>query len=42
MLAIRWDLLFAYVVLTSIPIIAVYVFVQKRLVEGLSEGAIKG
>jgi raffinose/stachyose/melibiose transport system permease protein len=38
----RWDLLFAHVVLTSLPIIIVYLFAQKRLVGGLSEGAIKG
>lgn len=40
--AIRWDLIFAHVVLTSMPILIVYFFVQRRLVSGLSEGAIKG
>jgi raffinose/stachyose/melibiose transport system permease protein len=40
--AMRWELIFAHVVLTSLPLIVVYLFVQKRLVSGLSEGAIKG
>ena len=40
--AMRWELIFAHVVLTSLPLIMVYLFVQKRLVSGLSEGAIKG
>lgn len=41
-IAFRWDLVFAHVVLTSLPIVIVYLFVQRRLVQGLSEGAIKG
>jgi raffinose/stachyose/melibiose transport system permease protein len=41
-LAFRWDLVFAHVILTSLPIVIVYLFVQRRLVQGLSEGAIKG
>lgn len=40
--AMRWDLIFAHVVMTSLPVIAVYLFVQKRIVAGLSEGAVKG
>ena len=40
--AFRWDLVFAHVVLTSLPLVIVYLFVQRRLVQGLSEGAIKG
>ena len=40
--AIRWDLVFAHVILTSMPILIVYFFVQRRLLAGLSEGAIKG
>ncbi|MBR7741755.1 carbohydrate ABC transporter permease [Phycicoccus sp. BSK3Z-2] len=38
----RWDLVFAHVTLTSLPIVIVYFFVQRRLVQGLSEGAVKG
>lgn len=41
-IAFRWDLVFAHVILTSLPIVIVYLFVQRRLVQGLSEGAIKG
>jgi raffinose/stachyose/melibiose transport system permease protein len=40
--AFRWDLVFAHVILTSLPLIIVYLFVQRRLVQGLSEGAVKG
>lgn len=40
--AMSWELIFAHVVLTSLPLIVVYLFVQRRLVSGLSEGAIKG
>lgn len=41
-IAFRWDLVFAHVVLTSLPLVIVYLFVQRRLVQGLSEGAIRG
>lgn len=37
-----WNLIFADVVLTSLPVLVVYLFVQKRLISGLSEGALKG
>lgn len=40
--ALRWELVFAHVVLTSLPLIVAYLIVQKRLVGGLTEGAIKG
>jgi raffinose/stachyose/melibiose transport system permease protein len=39
---LKWNLIFAHVVMTSIPIIIAYLFVQRRLVPGLSAGAIKG
>ena len=39
---LRWNLIFAHVVMTSIPIIIVYLIVQRRLVPGLSSGAVKG
>ncbi|MEV6301314.1 carbohydrate ABC transporter permease [Actinoplanes sp. NPDC051861] len=38
----RWNLIFAHVVLTSLPLMLVYLFVQRRIVPGLSSGAIKG
>jgi len=39
---LRWNLIFAHVVLTSIPLVLVYLVVQRRVVPGLSSGAIKG
>lgn len=38
----RWNLIFAHVVLTSLPIVLVYLAVQRRVIPGLSSGAIKG
>lgn len=40
--SMRWDLIFAHVVMTSLPVIVAYLFVQRRVVAGLSEGALKG
>ena len=40
--AYLWNLIFADVVLMSVPILLLYLFVQKRLISGLSEGALKG
>jgi multiple sugar transport system permease protein len=39
---IQWGLLTAGGVLTSIPIVLIFLFVQKRLVQGLTAGAVKG
>lgn len=39
---LNWNLIFAHVVLTSIPIVVVYLIVQRRLIPGLTAGAIKG
>lgn len=38
----RWNLVFAHVVLSSLPLIIAYVFLQRRIVGGLAEGALKG
>ncbi|MEQ8697731.1 MAG: carbohydrate ABC transporter permease, partial [Bauldia litoralis] len=38
----RWNLVFAHVVLSSLPLIVAYVFLQRRIVGGLTEGALKG
>ena len=38
----NWNLIFAHVVLTSIPIVLVYLLVQRRIIPGLSAGALKG
>ncbi|WP_320673014.1 carbohydrate ABC transporter permease [Patulibacter defluvii] len=39
---LRWNLVFAHVLLTSLPLIVVYLFVQRRVISGLTEGAMKG
>lgn len=38
----RWNLVFAHVVLTSLPLLVAFVFLQKRVIGGLTEGALKG
>lgn len=38
---IRWELVFAHVVLISAPLIIVFVVAQRRLVEGITSGAVK-
>ena len=37
-----WQLLFADVVLVSMPIVILYLFMQKYIVAGLADGAVKG
>jgi raffinose/stachyose/melibiose transport system permease protein len=39
---LSWNLVFAHVVLTSLPLLVVYLFVQRRVLSGLTEGAVKG
>ncbi|MGB9858266.1 MAG: carbohydrate ABC transporter permease [Dictyoglomaceae bacterium] len=39
---IRWDLLTAGGVITGIPVIIFFMFIQKYLIAGLTEGAVKG
>jgi raffinose/stachyose/melibiose transport system permease protein len=39
---LRWNVIFAHVVLTSLPVVLAYLLVQRRVVPGLSSGAIKG
>lgn len=38
----RWNLVFAHVVLSSLPLIIAFVFLQRRIIGGLMEGALKG
>jgi raffinose/stachyose/melibiose transport system permease protein len=38
----RWNLVFAHVVMSSLPLIIAYVFIQRRVIGGLTEGALKG
>lgn len=39
---LSWNLVFAHVLLTSLPLVIVYLFVQRRVLSGLTEGAVKG
>lgn len=39
---LSWNLVFAHVVMTSLPLLVVYLFVQRRVLSGLTEGAVKG
>ncbi len=39
---IRWDLLTAAGVLTSLPIVIAFMIIQKQLIRGLTAGAVKG
>jgi raffinose/stachyose/melibiose transport system permease protein len=38
----RWDLLFADVIIITIPPLIMYIFFQRQIVEGLTSGAVKG
>lgn len=42
MTTVRWNLVFAHVLLTSLPLIVAYIFLQRRVVAGLTEGGVKG
>jgi raffinose/stachyose/melibiose transport system permease protein len=39
---LSWNLVFAHLVMTSAPLIVVYIVAQRQIVGGLSEGALKG
>ncbi|HXX39269.1 MAG TPA: carbohydrate ABC transporter permease [bacterium] len=39
---IRWDLLMAGGVITAVPVIVLFMFVQRELIAGLTAGAVKG
>ena len=41
-LGVQWDLLTAGGIITIIPVCVMFFFAQKRLVEGLTAGAVKG
>lgn len=40
--ATDWSLLFAALVMTTLPIILLYLFMQRSFVRGLTAGAVKG
>jgi raffinose/stachyose/melibiose transport system permease protein len=37
----NWHLIFAYVVMMSLPMVAVFVVAQRRVVAGITRGAVK-
>ncbi len=39
---IRWNEVFAHVILSSLPLVIVYVFAQRQVISGLTEGGLKG
>ena len=38
----QWQLIFAHVVMTSLPLIVVYLVAQRRVLSGLTEGGVNG
>lgn len=40
--SLNWNLVFAHVVMTNLPLIIVYLFAQRQVIGGLTEGALKG
>ncbi|GAB3616124.1 carbohydrate ABC transporter permease [Okibacterium endophyticum] len=40
--SLRWNLVFAHVLMTALPLLIAYVFAQRRVIGGLTEGALKG
>jgi raffinose/stachyose/melibiose transport system permease protein len=40
--SLRWNLVFAHVVMTGLPLVIAFLFAQRRVVNGLTEGALKG
>jgi raffinose/stachyose/melibiose transport system permease protein len=40
--SLRWNLVFAHVLLSGLPLMLAFVFAQKRVIGGLTEGALKG
>ncbi|MBR7826969.1 carbohydrate ABC transporter permease [Actinospica sp. MGRD01-02] len=39
---VAWNLVFAHVVLSSLPLLIAYVFLQRRVLSGLTEGGVTG
>jgi raffinose/stachyose/melibiose transport system permease protein len=39
---LRWNLVFAFVVLSNLPLLIMYVIFQRRVIGGLTEGALNG
>lgn len=41
-MSLSWNLVFAHLVMTSLPLIVIYLVAQRQVIGGLSEGALKG
>lgn len=39
---VRWNLVFAYVVLSALPLMIAYIVLQRRVLSGLTEGGVTG
>ena len=39
---LQWNLVFAHVILTSLPLLIAYIFLQRRVLSGLTEGGVVG
>ena len=37
----NWNLIFVYVVLMSLPLLAVFVVAQRKIISGITNGAVK-
>ena len=40
--SVRWNLVFAHVILTSLPLLIIYIVLQRRVLSGLTEGGTTG
>lgn len=40
--SLHWNLVFAHVVMTSLPLVVVYLLAQRKVLAGLTEGGVKG
>jgi raffinose/stachyose/melibiose transport system permease protein len=42
LMSVRWNLVFAHVILSSLPLMIVYILLQRRVLSGLTEGGTTG
>jgi raffinose/stachyose/melibiose transport system permease protein len=40
--SLRWNLVFAHVILSNLPLLIMYLFFQRKVIGGLTEGALNG
>ena len=41
-LGVRWEILMAYATLIVLPILIIFIFMQKYIVSGMTAGSVKG